>query len=35
MKQLAGFHHVDAQNVTWVGSARELYNFDALKRQRY
>lgn len=33
--ELAGFHHVDAQNVTRVGSARELYNFDALKRQRY
>jgi methylamine---glutamate N-methyltransferase subunit B len=33
--ELSGFHHVDAQNVTRVGSARQLYNFDALKGQRY
>jgi glutamate synthase domain-containing protein 3 len=31
----AGFDHVDAQNVTKVASAKQLYNFDALKNQRY
>lgn len=31
----AGFDHVDPENVTRVASARELYNFDALKDQRY
>lgn len=31
----AGFDHVDPQNVKRVGSARQLYNFDALKEQRY
>jgi len=30
-----GFDHVDGQNVTRVASARQLYNFDALKDQRY
>jgi len=33
--EVTGFHHIDAQNVTRVGSARQLYNFDALKGQRY
>ncbi len=32
---VAGFDHVDAQNVTRVASAKQLYNFDALKNQRY
>lgn len=32
---VAGFDHVDPQNVTRVASARTLYNFDALKNQRY
>jgi methylamine---glutamate N-methyltransferase subunit B len=31
----AGFDHIDPANVTRVASARELYNFDALSRQRY
>jgi glutamate synthase domain-containing protein 3 len=31
----AGFGHVEPGNVTRVGSARELYNFDALKGQSY
>lgn len=31
----AGFDHIDPQNVTRVASARQLYNFDALKSQRY
>jgi glutamate synthase domain-containing protein 3 len=31
----AGFDHVDPANVTKVGSAKQLYNFDALKNQRY
>ncbi|WP_219417013.1 glutamate synthase [Pseudonocardia nigra] len=38
VKQLAdqaGFGHIDPENVTRVASARELYNFDALKDQRY
>jgi methylamine---glutamate N-methyltransferase subunit B len=38
VKQLldrAGFTHIDPENVTRVASARELYNFDALKDQRY
>lgn len=30
-----GLHHIDPENVTKVASARELYNFDALKDQRY
>jgi hypothetical protein len=32
---LGGFDHIEPQNVTRVGSARELYNFDALKDQKY
>ncbi len=32
---LAGFDHVSAQNVTRVASAKQLYNFDALKGQEY
>ncbi|MDQ3576757.1 MAG: glutamate synthase [Actinomycetota bacterium] len=32
---LAGFDHIDPENVTRVASARELYNFDALTEQRY
>lgn len=31
----AGFDHVDPQNVTRVASAKQLYNFDALKGQSY
>lgn len=31
----AGFGHIDPENVTKVASARQLYNFDALKDQRY
>lgn len=30
-----GFDHIDPQNVTRVASARTLYNFDALKDQKY
>lgn len=33
--ELAGFDHVDPENVTRVASARRLYNFDALADQRY
>ncbi len=32
---LAGFDHIDPQNLTRVASAKQLYNFDALKNQRY
>jgi methylamine---glutamate N-methyltransferase subunit B len=32
---LAGFGHIEPENVTRVASARELYNFDALKDQKY
>lgn len=32
---LSGLNHIDPQNVTRVASARELYNFDALKFQSY
>lgn len=31
----AGFDHIDPENVSRIGSARELYNFDALSDQRY
>jgi glutamate synthase domain-containing protein 3 len=31
----AGFDHIDPENVTKVASAKQLYNFDALKNQRY
>ncbi|MGH3327693.1 MAG: glutamate synthase [Streptomycetales bacterium] len=33
--ELAGFDHIDPENVTRVASARQLYNFDALKDQAY
>jgi glutamate synthase domain-containing protein 3 len=33
--QASGFTGIDAQNVTRVGSARQLYTFDALKNRRY
>ncbi len=33
--ELAGFEHIDAENVTRIASARELYNFNALTEQRY
>jgi glutamate synthase domain-containing protein 3 len=32
---LSGFDHIEPENVTRVASARQLYNFDALKDQRY
>lgn len=32
---VVGFDHIDPENVTRVASARELYNFDALKDQKY
>ncbi|MGI8626938.1 MAG: hypothetical protein ACR2J5_10290 [Geodermatophilaceae bacterium] len=32
---LAGFGHIEPEDVTRVASARELYNFDALTEQRY
>ncbi len=32
---LGGFGHIEPENVTRVASARELYNFDALKDQKY
>lgn len=32
---VAGFDHIDPENVTRVASAKQLYNFDALKNQRY
>jgi methylamine---glutamate N-methyltransferase subunit B len=35
LAELAGFDHIDPQNVTRVASAKQLYNFDALKEQRY
>jgi len=33
--RLAGFAHVDPENLKRIGSARHLYNFDALKDQKY
>lgn len=33
--RLAGFSHLSPENVTRVASARHLYNFDALKDQKY
>ena len=33
--ELAGFNHIDPENVTRIASARELYNFDSLKDQKY
>jgi methylamine---glutamate N-methyltransferase subunit B len=35
LAKLGGFDHVDPENVSRVASARELYNFDALKDQSY
>jgi methylamine---glutamate N-methyltransferase subunit B len=35
LAELAGFDHVEPQNVSKVVSARELYNFDSLKDQKY
>jgi hypothetical protein len=35
LADLAGFDHIQPENVTRVASARELYNFDALKDQKY
>jgi formylmethanofuran dehydrogenase subunit C len=35
MAASAGFSHVSAQDVTKIASARNLYNFDALKDQKY
>lgn len=33
--ELAGFDHIDPENVMRIASARTLYNFDALKDQKY
>ena len=33
--KLSGFDHIEPENVTRVASARTLYNFDALKFQKY
>jgi methylamine---glutamate N-methyltransferase subunit B len=33
--ELAGFDHISPENVTKVASARELYNFDAVKAHHY
>ncbi|CAN5885692.1 protein glxC [soil metagenome] len=33
--QSSGLDHIDPENVTRVASARQLYNFDALKDQKY
>jgi len=35
LAELGGFGHVQPENVTRVASARGLYNFDALKDQKY
>lgn len=35
LAELGGFDHIAPEDVTRVVSARELYNFDALKDQRY
>jgi glutamate synthase domain-containing protein 3 len=35
LAKLGGFDHIDPENVSKVASARELYNFDALKDQKY
>jgi formylmethanofuran dehydrogenase subunit C len=35
LAKLGGFDHVEPENVTRVASAKELYNFDALKDQKY
>jgi methylamine---glutamate N-methyltransferase subunit B len=33
--KLSGLEHIEPENVTRIASARELYNFDALKDQKY
>jgi methylamine---glutamate N-methyltransferase subunit B len=33
--KLSGFDHIEPESVTRVASARELYNFDALRDQKY
>jgi glutamate synthase domain-containing protein 3 len=33
--RVSGFDHIEPENVTRIASARELYNFDALKDQKY
>lgn len=33
--QRTGFDHIDPESVTRIASARQLYNFDALKDQKY
>ena len=35
LAKVGGFDHIEPENVTRVASARELYNFDALKDQKY
>jgi formylmethanofuran dehydrogenase subunit C len=35
LAKLGGFDHIQPENVTRVASARQLYNFDALKDQKY
>ena len=35
LAKLGGFDHIEPENVTRVASARQLYNFDALKDQKY
>jgi hypothetical protein len=35
LAERAGFDHVSPENVTRVASAKHLYNFDALKEQKY
>ena len=32
---LAGFHHIEPENVKRVASAKQLYNFDAVKAHKY
>ena len=33
--KMTGFDHISAEDVVRVASAKELYNFDALKGQQY
>ena len=35
LAEVGGFDHIEPENVTRLASARELYNFDALKDQKY
>jgi methylamine---glutamate N-methyltransferase subunit B len=35
LAKLGGFDHIEPENVTRVASAKQLYNFDALKDQKY